>query len=91
MTLDDFGEIMDKLINDNEMQMLITLPEGTIEPEIEDNFGLGPVVRFYILLNFLRTVFREFREILEPSLEEDAIDSILKLVKRDILADEEKA
>lgn len=89
MTIDDFGEFMDALLKVSNVQMLITLPEGTIEPEIKDNIGLGPTVHFYILMHTCRAVFQEFREILNPDLEEDFIDSVLEMVKEDILADRE--
>ena len=44
LDLDSFGEIMDKFILENEVGMSIIMPEGTIEPEIQDNTGAGPVM-----------------------------------------------
>ena len=42
LDLDQFGEVMDNLLRDNEIQMLITMPKGTQEETIVDNLGLGP-------------------------------------------------
>lgn len=56
LDLDSFGEIMDKFILENEVGMSIIMPEGTIEPEIQDNTGMGPVMQFYIMLNALVTL-----------------------------------
>ena len=39
LTLEKFGEIMDEFLKNNEIRMLITLPEGTVEPQIQDNIG----------------------------------------------------
>ena len=37
LDLDKFGEIMYDFLKKNEIRMLITLPEGSIEPVVEDN------------------------------------------------------
>ena len=41
LDLDKFGEIMDDFLKKNEIRMLITLPEGSIEPVVEDNVDLA--------------------------------------------------
>jgi len=56
--LDKFGKIMDAFIKDNHIQMLIDMPEGTIEPTVTDNAKLGGVVQFYILLNAVKPIYK---------------------------------
>ena len=51
LDLDTFGEIMDKFIKDNEIKILITLPQGSIDAVVDDNVGAGSVLQFYIVLN----------------------------------------
>ena len=87
LDLDSFGEIMDKVILENEVGMSIIMPEGTIEPEIQDNTGMGPVMQFYILLNALVTVVKNVTDLMgiEKDAREDLVDGILDLVKRDIM------
>ena len=87
LDLDSFGEIMDKFILENEVGMNIIMPEGTIEPEIQDNTGMGPVMQFYILLNALVAVVKNVTDLMgiEKDDREDLVDGILDLVKKDIM------
>ena len=87
LDLDSFGEIMNKFILENEVGMSIIMPEGTIEPEIQDNTGMGPVMQFYILLNALVTVVKNVTDLMgiEKDAREDLVDGILDLVKKDIM------
>ena len=87
LDLDSFGEIMDKFILENEVGMSIIMPEGTIEPEIHDNTGMGPVMQFYIVLNALSRIVTETMDLMgiDKDAREDLVDGILDLVKRDIM------
>ena len=38
--LDSFGEIIDQFLKENEVKMLLTLPEGTLDVQVMDNTGL---------------------------------------------------
>ena len=91
MDIDEFGEIIDGFLKDNHIQMLIDIPEGTLEPEIKDNADMGGVIRFYIMLHGLKATFRnvleEMKDMLDPEKKEDMIDGILELVKRELLED----
>lgn len=62
LDLDTFGEIMDKFIKDNEIKMLITLPEGSIDSVVDDNVGAGSVMQFYIVLNALPTICKQLKD-----------------------------
>lgn len=87
LDLDSFGEIMDKFILDNDISLLINMPAGTIEPEIQDNTGMGPVMQFYIVLNALPRIVTETMDLMKipDSEREHLVDEILKLVNDDIL------
>ena len=87
LDMDSFGEIMDKFILENEVGMSIIMPEGTIEPEIQDNTGMGPVMQFYILLNALVAVVKNVTDLMgiEKDAREDLVDGILDLVKKDLM------
>lgn len=89
LTIEKFGEIMDDFLRENEINMLITLPEGSIEPRIQDNTGMGWVVQFYILLAALPPVFKGMFEMME-SEKESLIDGMLELVKNELMEQEGK-
>lgn len=87
MDLDKFGEIMDNFLKDNDVSMLINIPEGTLDPIIKDNTGMGSVIRFYILLIALESIGKQLRSDMGITSQEEwerAIDGILKLVKNDL-------
>ena len=93
MNLDTFGAIMDDFITANEVQMLITMPKGTNEPEIQDNMGIGPVGQLYFLTAAIAPIFREmlklFRDAEMPIEEKEQLaDGILKLIRHDMLEEE---
>ena len=89
LDLDTFGEIVDEFLKENEIQMFITIPKGSITPEVRDNVGLGPVVHFYILLKALTTVVKETVDVMSIDAGspewEHTVDAILSLVKQDIM------
>ena len=83
--LDAFGKAMDEFLKINHIQMLIDMPEGTIEPEITDNTRMGSVVQFYILLTSLVPVFREMVRKLGGDFEwQGFIDGCLELVRAEV-------
>lgn len=84
--IDTFGEIMDEFLKRAPVQMLIEMPEGTIEPEITDNVGLGGVVQFYILLRTLCPIYKEIHDtLLDHSRHEQFIDGLLAVIKSDLM------
>lgn len=88
MDLDKFGEIIDNFLKDNNISMLIEVPEGTLNPVIKDNTGMGPVIKFYILLIALKAIGKQLRSDMGITSQEEwegAIDGILKLVKNDLM------
>lgn len=92
--IDKFGEMIDNLLEENEVKMLITLPEGTLEPEIRSTFTEpgGPAIDFYILLLALEKVVADLTSQegpLDPEKKEQMLDAILELVKKDIMEDKD--
>lgn len=88
MDLDKFGEIIDNFLKDNDISMLINIPEGTLDPIIKDNAGMGSVIRFYILLIALKSIGKQLKSEMGITSQEEwgkAIDGILKLVKNDLM------
>lgn len=92
MNLDTFGEVMDKFIKENEIQMLITLPEGSVDAEVQDNVNAGGVMQFYIMLNAFQSIVKRMKEDmkradleLDESKWEDVVDSLLSLLKKELM------
>ena len=87
LSIDTFGEIVDNFLKKTHVQMLIEMPEGTIEPEIDDG-----VVQFYILLQALKPIYKSIHDdILDHSKHEHFIDTLLALVKKDLMDVAEEA
>ena len=88
MDLDKFGEIIGNFLKDNDVSMLINIPDGTLDPIIKDNVGMGSVIRFYILLIALESIGKQLRSDMGIALQEEwerAIAGILDLVRRDLM------
>ena len=88
MDLDKFGEAIDNYLKDNNIAMLIDVPKGTLDPVIKDNTGMGPVIKFYILLIALKAMGKQLRSdmgITSQEKWERVIAGILKLVKKDLM------
>lgn len=86
LDINTFGEIIDRFIEENHIQMLIDLPEGEIEPTLVDNVEAGGVIQFYILLASLKSAFTRFmKDLLDRDLTESFIDQLLKMVKADLM------
>ena len=88
MDLDKFGEIIGNFLKDNDVSMLINIPDGTLDPIIKDNVGMGSVIRFYILLIALESIGKQLRSDMGIALQEEwerAIAGILNLVRRDLM------
>ena len=95
MDLDKFGEIIDNFLKENRVQMLIEMPEGTLDPIVKDNIGAGSVMKFYFLLNAISAVGKEMKKEMDYGEPDDAgdweevVDAILKLVKAELVEDKQ--
>ena len=89
LNLDSFGEIIDRFLMDNEVQMLLTLPKGTLDVQVQDNTGLGSTVQFYILLNAIEPICDAMLKdmgIDRKSTEwEEVADTLLGMIKDEIM------
>lgn len=89
LTLDSFWEIMYQFLRDNEVCMLLTLPEGTLDVQVQDNVNFGSVVRFYILLKAIKPICDAVLQdmgIDRKSTEwEEVADTLLGMIKGEIM------
>lgn len=87
LDLDTFGEIMNKFIKDNEIKMLITLPEGSFDSVVDDNVGAGSVMQFYIVLNALPTICKQLRD--DMGIDDDGwrgvAETLSEMIKKEML------
>lgn len=87
--LEASAEAIDRLLGENEFQVLLTMPKGTQEVQIEDNMGLGPAIQFYAALKGIKTIIKTMQT--ELGLDtaapgwEQTVDALLAMVKADIL------
>lgn len=86
LTMDDFTEVINKLMTDMRIGMLIELPEGTQEPEIK---GTGvSTLDFFVLMAAIRPVFVALVKDMggtEGFDAEGAIDGLWKIIRADIM------
>lgn len=93
--IDTLGKIMDDFLKKNDIQLLVELPEGTLEPKLTDNTMMGPAIQLYILTAAIGPVIRDIwnmtkkdgSPMMKPGSKEKFVDDVLKLVKKDILED----
>lgn len=87
--IEEFGKAIDNILEESDVRMVVRLPEGSMEATVMSPFTqeYGPVLDFYILLHGLTAVVSDLMSmgVVDPDKEEDMIDSILELVKADIL------
>lgn len=95
LNIDTFGEIIDNFLKENPVQILITMGNGTLDPDIKDNTGLGVVGSFYILLHAIAKAMNDLLDmqdkngdtLLDPRKKEQLVDGILELVKEELMAE----
>ena len=92
LNIETFGEIIDKALEENEVNMLVTMEEGTLTPEVKDNIGGGPVIQFYITLRVLGKVVEQTITMLDldRQAKDEMIDAMLEIVKEAIMEDTEQ-
>ena len=89
LTIDSFGEIMDQYLKDNEICMLLTLPDGTLDVQVQDNVHLGSTVQFYIMLNAIEPIcdamLKEMGIDRKSAEWEKVVDTLLGMIKDEIM------
>lgn len=89
LDIDTFGEIIDEALKKSDVNLLVTLPAGTLEAETVSNVNGGPVLEFYILLHALKTVVRNVvaQMGLDPDQIGDMYDELFAILKHDLMND----
>ena len=89
LDIDRFGAMVDEQLTNNEIQMVIRLPEGTLEPEIRSSFGEVATLDLYILLHALRKTLAQvvIDGNVDPDKKGDMISAMLDMVKADLIGE----
>lgn len=87
LNIDEIGQIMDDLIYNNDIKLLISIPENSRDINIQSNFFDTPATNLYILLNALGKTFKDLlnTDMIDESKKEAFLDGMLQLVRKDIL------
>ena len=90
LTIEKFGKIVDDFLNDNHIQMIIEMEEGTRKAIIEDNTGMGSVIQFYILMHGMAQCMDIMMDDMEIEKEgkPEMVDGILEILKNKLLSEE---
>lgn len=90
LNIDEFNKMIDKQIREDDVKLLIELPEGSMEPIIKSIYGI-PLIDLYIMIHALKKVITDLfnqSELLDPAKKSDFLDGILDMVKAEILEEE---
>lgn len=92
LDIDTFGAIIDEALKNANVQLLVTLPEGTLEAEIDSNVNGGPVMEFYILLNAMKTVVRNVvaQMHIDPGQIGNMYDGLFAILKHDLMEERDE-
>lgn len=90
LTIEKFGKIVDDFLNDNHIQMIIEMKEGTRKAIIEDNTDMGSVIQFYILMHGMAQCMDRMMDDMEIEKEGklEMVDGILEILKNELLSEE---
>lgn len=89
LNIDEFNKFIDKRIREDDVKILIKLPEGSMEPIIKSIYGI-PVIDLYIMIHALKKVITDLFEegLLDPDKKGDFLDGIMDMIKGEILEEE---
>ena len=89
LTIEKFGKIVDDFLNDNHIQMIIEMKEGTRKAIIKDNTGMGSVIQFYILMHGMSQCMDRMMDDMEIEKEgkPEMVDGILEILKNELLSE----
>ena len=87
LNINEFARIMDDLILNNNIKLLISIPENSRDINIQSNFLDTPPTNLYILLNAFEKTFKDLLNtgLIDESKKEEFLDGLLLLVRNDIL------
>ena len=86
LNIDEFNKMIDKRIREDDVKILIELPEGSMVPKITSVYGI-PAIDLYIMIHALKKVITDLFEqgLLDPDKKGDFLDGILDMIKGEIL------
>ena len=90
LNIDEFNKMIDERIREDDVKLLIELPEGSMEPIIKSIYGI-PVIDLYIMIHALKKVITDLfkqGELLDPDKKGDFLDGIMDMIKGEILEEE---
>lgn len=88
LDIETFGEIVDEALKKNEVRMAVVMEKDSLEPEIMDNVGGGPVMQLYMTMHILKKVLDDTwtqMKGLDPDKKGDFLDEILEIIKDEVL------
>ena len=87
LDIDKFGAFVDKHLTENNVELLIRMPKGTMEPEIISSFQGISVMEFYIMLHALKKIVQNVMDEgqVDPKKKGKMINGMLKMVKDAIM------
>lgn len=92
MNIGDFSKEIDKLLTANKIKMMVTFPEGGMEPIIKTNIPEfdSATIHFYLILHMAKKVFKELLKIdvVDANKKEDILEGLFEMLKAEILEEE---
>lgn len=89
LDIDKFGEIIDRFLEENHVQMLLDMPKGTEDVTITDNIGMGPAVQLYILICAMIKAIMALEKKAGEKLDREFVRTILGMVEGEIMKGKE--
>ena len=87
--IERWGKVINDMLELMNVQVMIEMPEGTLEAKVTDNLDMGGVVQFYVILNAIKPAYEKMRS--EVTLElndegwEKVVDGLLTMVKKEMM------
>ena len=90
MNIDDFSEVIEKMLRSNEVKMIVTFPAGTMEPDLRTNLVDSPAILFYLMLHAMKKVFKALINLgeVDETKKEDILDGLFEMLREEILKEE---
>lgn len=85
--IDAFTQAIDDMIKEEDIKLLIELPKGKLEAEVQSSFGIA-ALDLYIMLHGFKAVIDQFYAdggLMDPEKKGDFLDGIFEMIKGEIL------
>ncbi|MBR0342557.1 MAG: hypothetical protein IJH64_10035 [Oscillospiraceae bacterium] len=86
MDIEQFGKIIDGMIKEHKIQLLITIPENSMEIETQSSFN-DPTLDWYIMLHATKKIVKDIYNTGKFDKERcpEMLDGMFEMLKEDIL------